>query len=345
MDQKGQDQIWKNPQSNQQNLKPEENQNSLQSPSKLPTVKPQFYWEESLPKKEIPQASDILEAPPKMGELSSHTIAGTQDRSQPQKEENLTARILPHNFMALKPVVKPEFHSKYIPQEDLTAGGTKSKKGLFILIFLLVLSIAFGGGFFFWQKNKTEPQDLVKIVLPARDKSISRVISGYGKNEPSLIKVEGEFTLEEFVDPAKVFIILKPKDWFFEQKDQKISFSQKTPDKDTLGFQYIPRIEIVGQKSTDFLADLEKVKADLAKNTKNQIISEIDRSEKDKNFFAHNIEAVVYDGESAIHVSKLAVSFKENFYLISASSLADNWDHYRNLFNQVLTSFSPAKEI
>jgi hypothetical protein len=354
VDQDDKNKLWTNPQSQQEqgNLDQVPTGNvtppPVQQENPTQTVVPQFDWEESFNKKFIPQNTDALETPIKVPDYASHSISGDYKNEEPQKEEKVAGRLLPHDFLATpKKILQPQYHfgGELLQQKEeviLTEG--KSKKGIF-LVFIFILLLASGGGFgfYFWQQNNNQKVPQTKILLSQREESINRVISGLGGESPSLVKIEEDFQTVEYQDPAKVFTIQKPKDWVEEQKDQKIVFSKKTPDKDSLGFQYIPRIEIVGQKTTDFNADLEKVKTDLTSNLKNKIISEVDRSEKD--FLAYNIEAITYDNDKAIHVSKLAVSFKGNFYLISASSLNDNWDKYRNMFNEVLTSFSPAKEI
>jgi len=353
VDQDDKNKLWTNPQSQpeQENLGHVPTGNvtpPVQQKNPAQTVVPQFDWEESFTKEFTPQNSNVLETPIKVPDYAPHSISGTYEKEEPQKEEKVTGRLIPNNFLATpKKMLQPQYHFKEeLPKknEEVILTGGRSKKGFFLVLIFIILLLSGGGfGFYFWQQNNSQKVAETKILLPQREESINRVISGLGGELPSLIKIEEDFQTVEYQDPAKVFTIRKPKDWVEEQKDQKVIFSKKTPDKDALGFQYVPRIEIVGQKTTNFNTDLEKVKTDLTSNLKNKIISEVDRSEKD--FLAYNLEAITYDNDKAIHVSKLAVSFKGNFYLISASSLNDNWDNYRNMFNEVLTSFSPAKEI
>lgn len=353
MDQNDQSKIWTNPQSapNQGNLNqnPVQNNSQIAPPSGQLTVEPQFHWEESLPRKEMPLSTEVQETFHKVADFTSHEVSGAipEPEKPPEAQVPIAGRILPHDFLVVpKPVPRSQFHFQELPEKDqvLVADEKKSKKGLIVLMTVaILLAVSFGGGFYLWKQFQVPTVREVKIILPQRSELIGRVISGLGADSPSLVKIEEDFQLEQFDDPAKVFTIQKPRGWKEEQKDPKIIFSQKTPDKDALGFQYIPRIEIVGQKTASFSADLEKVRTELKTNSKNQIISEVDRPEKD--FLAYNIEAMVYDKDSAIHISKLAVAFGGNFYVISASSLADKWDHYRNMFNIVLTSFSPAKEL
>lgn len=383
MDQNDNDKLWGNPQSPPASANAPKGQSTggkastAQPGSQSPTS---FLWEESLPTKEATSSQPAEEIPPQLADFAPKVIQ-PQIIPQPKTEEELAKKILPGQFIVARnrpPEPGLQTTPSASPPQRIEGTETNFGKGIifFSLVGLFLLIGLAAGGFFIWQnygQGLAGKNQLPTFPLPIRVKPIERVIPGYGQTEPSIVSIEETFELEKYLDPDKKFTIQKPKDWSANVNENKvISFLKQKPDKDSLGCQYVPKIEISLAKSgKESLKDyFAKIKSEISSQEKNQIIDESDVSEKD--FSALSLEVIVWGakctinasdaqptvspgsqtstssaGQSqdfAVHFSKLAVGYKDNFYLITASALEEKWNNYHNLFNAVLTSFSPVEE-
>lgn len=347
-------QIWTNPQNQASQEKAEPpigSSQPLQNSNPQTPVPTQFEWTEnplskprSIPENQPAklQEKDLSFKPEELKQVGQIVpIQPPTPAQNTQPSAPAEAKIIAHDFV-VPTIQSPLLATGTHTQNEQLFVQSKSKLPIFILLAVLILGAVLGGGYFSYQKFFKAPNSIPEeINFQRKSNAINRVISGYGQEEPSIVKIEEEVEFEKYLDQNKKFAIEKPKNWSVSPTDKKTTISKSEPDKDSLGFQYTPKVEISFLLGKDYNAALAEVKSELLDNPKNQMVTEIEIT--GTGFPGHNFEAIIYDGENPIHVSKLVILYKEQLYLISSFSLAENWDSYRNLFNNIMTSFVPGE--